>query len=537
MSQPPDVGALRLNDDVDDEYDNIPYDEDDIDYDMDIDLGPTPSKPSAPRPETSESREAALRKELDSVRQINKVIEDVVQSLEKAKGNMDNVNRTVHSASTLLDTWTRILSQTEHNQRLLLNPNWQGATQDIQDMENESFVRQQQAERRAAEDQARREATQRRAEEEERKKAAPPPATRGSRLRGRVGTASSRLTAQPSSTSSTSSGYVGVGGQGGRGRGVPRAGSSIGSGIGRGSVTSNHEIIHHEQDSENSFMGMISWYKYLLSSSSSLLLFFLHTSAVRTQLVKTSNFELLHPASTSPASDSPRAHERRPSITCRGPNTTYRISNRIQQIFAQSQSHSFRANHPPQLKELAIMSSYDTETVYTSPEYRRAYILLQSYEYWLSYQIGPDSILICEQDLLDMALTTLSNIMLACQSTCTQRTRATQRAKYVELAIWCHRFERHILTRRARTFIAFAADTGVNVAEIEEAWDMDMEDTEALVKRLSMRRIAAEEYVRRNQEQRWRRGLCSQRPRYVDLQPRREVLVEEAIAALSVEET
>ncbi|THX70894.1 hypothetical protein D6D04_09734 [Aureobasidium pullulans] len=398
MSQPPDVGALRLNDDVEDEYDNIPYEDEDIDYDMDIDLGPTPSKPSAPRPETSESREAALRKELDSVRQINKVIEDVVQSLEKAKGNMDNVNRTVHSASTLLDTWTRILSQTEHNQRLLLNPNWQGATQDIQDMENESFVRQQQAERRAAEDQARREATQRRAEEEERKKAAPPPATRGSRLRGRVGTASSRLTAQPSSASSTSSGYVGVG-------------------------------------------------------------------------------------------------------------------------------------------ELAIMSSYDTETVYTSPEYRHAYIILQSYEYWLSYQIGPDSILICEQDLLDMALTTLSNIMLACQSACTQRTRATQRAKYVELAIWCHRFERHILTRRARTFIAFAADTGVHVAEIEEAWDMDMEDTEALVKRLSMRRIAAEEYVRRNQEQRWRRGLCSQRPRYVDLQPRREVLVEEAIAALSVEET
>lgn len=284
-------------------------------------------------------------------------------------------------------------------------------------------------------------------------------------------------------------------------------------------------------------MGMIPWYKYLLSSGSSLILFFLHTSVVRTQLVKTSNLKLLHRASTSPASYSFRAHERRPSITCRGPNITYRVSNRIHQIFAQSQSHSFRAHHPSQLKELAIMSSYDTETVYTSPEYRHAYILLQSYEYWLSYQIGPDSILICEQDLLDMALTTLSNIMLACQLTCTQRTRATQRAKYVELAIWCHRFERHILTRRARTFIAFAADTGVNVAEIEEAWDMDMEDTEALVKRLSMRRIAAEEYVRRNQEQRRRRGLCSQRPRYVDLQPRREVLVEEAIAALSVEET
>ncbi|KAG9746600.1 hypothetical protein KCU73_g7573, partial [Aureobasidium melanogenum] len=239
MSQPPDVGALRLNDDVDQEYNDIPYEDEDMDYDMDIDLGPTPSKPSAPRPETSESREAALRKELESVRQINKVIEDVVTSLEKAKGNMDNVNRTVHSASTLLDTWTRILSQTEHNQRLLLNSNWQGATQDLQDIENESFVRQQQAERRAAEEQARREAAIRRAEEEERKKAAPPPATRGSKLRGRVSTASSRLTRQPSSASATSTptpGYVGVGGQGGRGRGISRAGSGIGRGTVRGST-------------------------------------------------------------------------------------------------------------------------------------------------------------------------------------------------------------------------------------------------------------------------------------------------------------
>ncbi|KAI4857453.1 hypothetical protein E4T45_01050 [Aureobasidium sp. EXF-8846] len=247
MSNPPDLGALRLNDHLDQEYDDMPYEEEDMDYDMDIDLGPTPSKPSAPRPETSESREAALRKELESVRQINKVIEDVVASLEKAKGNMDNVNRTVHSASTLLDTWTRILSQTEHNQRLLLNPNWQGATQDVQDIENESFVRQQQAERRAAEEQARRDAAQRRAEEEERKKSAPPPAIRGSKLRGRVSTASSRLTRQPSSASATSTstpGYVGIGGQGGRGRGVPRAGSGIGRALKKKSKYQETAILH-----------------------------------------------------------------------------------------------------------------------------------------------------------------------------------------------------------------------------------------------------------------------------------------------------
>lgn len=111
MSQPPDVGALRLNDDVEDEYDNIPYEDEDIDYDMDIDLGPTPSKPSAPRPETSESREAALRKELDSVRQINKVIEDVVQSLEKAKGNMDVCYFCSYFKNTSVDTLRTSIAQ------------------------------------------------------------------------------------------------------------------------------------------------------------------------------------------------------------------------------------------------------------------------------------------------------------------------------------------------------------------------------------------------------------------------------------------
>jgi hypothetical protein len=104
MSQPPDLGALRLNDNLEEEYDDMPYEDEDMDYDMDIDLGPTPSKPSAPRPETSESREATLRKELESVRQINKVIEDVVTSLEKAKGNMDVCYSSQCASFTSVDT-------------------------------------------------------------------------------------------------------------------------------------------------------------------------------------------------------------------------------------------------------------------------------------------------------------------------------------------------------------------------------------------------------------------------------------------------
>ncbi|KAJ4350114.1 uncharacterized protein N0V89_008735 [Didymosphaeria variabile] len=162
---------------------------------------------------TKEDREAALRKELESVRNVNKVIEGVVESLQKARNNMD--------------TWTRILSQTEHNQRLILNPQWQGATQDLVDIQEEAVQKQQAAERRAAEDHARREAAARKSEDDRRKaEATVKPGARG---RGRGGVRS-----RGASTSST--GHVGVGGQTGRG-GLNRSISTsnrAGSGIGRG---------------------------------------------------------------------------------------------------------------------------------------------------------------------------------------------------------------------------------------------------------------------------------------------------------------
>lgn len=101
------------------------------------------------------------------------------------------VSRTVSSASTLLNTWTRILSQTEHNQRLILNPNWQGATQDVADMENETILKQQAAERREQELLRQREAAARKTEEDARKRAQPTTTSRSTRgtttgTRGRV---------------------------------------------------------------------------------------------------------------------------------------------------------------------------------------------------------------------------------------------------------------------------------------------------------------------------------------------------------------
>ncbi|KAF2096970.1 hypothetical protein NA57DRAFT_77220 [Rhizodiscina lignyota] len=142
------------------------------------DKGRTPES----RYSAAETREATLRTELDSVRNINRVVEDMVSSLQKAKSNMSTVNNTVNQSTTLLQTWTRILSQTEHNQRLILNPNWQGASQDLADIENEERQRQAAAERREAEEQARKAEAARRAEEEERRRAVA--AQGGSKARG-----------------------------------------------------------------------------------------------------------------------------------------------------------------------------------------------------------------------------------------------------------------------------------------------------------------------------------------------------------------
>ncbi|RAO64800.1 uncharacterized protein BHQ10_000812 [Talaromyces amestolkiae] len=149
-----------------------------------------------PSLDQEEARELALRSELQTVRNVNLAIEGVLESLERARGNMETVSRTVDSASTLLNTWTRILAQTEHNQRLLLNPQWQGASHDIAEMESEAVAKQQAVERRERELQERREAAARKAEQEEKARAAATTATG----RGR-GTTRARVYIENSSTS------------------------------------------------------------------------------------------------------------------------------------------------------------------------------------------------------------------------------------------------------------------------------------------------------------------------------------------------
>lgn len=141
------------------------------------------------------------------------------------------VNNTVGAASTLLDTWTRILSQTEHNQRLILDPAWRGASQDMADLEAEAQAKQQAALRREAEEQERKAAAARKADEEERKRAAEATKTQKTalRVRGRVTSRGATATARPASsgygTTDTSMSSIGRGSSSSR---------RPASGIGRG---------------------------------------------------------------------------------------------------------------------------------------------------------------------------------------------------------------------------------------------------------------------------------------------------------------
>lgn len=143
------------------------------------------------------------------------------------------VSRTVASASTLLNTWIRILSQTEHNQRLILNPAWQGASQDVAELEHELMMRQQAEQRRELEEQQRREAAVRKADEEEAaRRRAEHTGARGGGMRGTrgrsgsVGRGNSTGLRYPGSASQTTRGP-------GRGSSVPaRNSSGIGRGIG-----------------------------------------------------------------------------------------------------------------------------------------------------------------------------------------------------------------------------------------------------------------------------------------------------------------
>ncbi|KIW65480.1 hypothetical protein PV04_07737 [Phialophora macrospora] len=215
--------------------------------DLDRSLWDSPSKPEGtsnqghsnkPTYQEQQERDDSLRQELESVRQVNEAIESVIHSLRKAKDNMKTVNKTVSAASTLLNTWTRILSQTEHNQRLILDPSWQGVSQDIANIEEEALQKQRAAERREAEEEERKIAAAvaaRRADEEGKRKAEA--AAKPVKVGNPRGTVRAASAGRGSVANTPSSSYVQTGGP--NASGIRRGTSSTRrttSGIGRGTA-------------------------------------------------------------------------------------------------------------------------------------------------------------------------------------------------------------------------------------------------------------------------------------------------------------
>jgi hypothetical protein len=125
------------------------------------------------------------------------------------------------------------LSQTEHNQRLILDPTWHGASQDLADIEEEAVEKQRAAERREVEEEERKRAAAGRAEEEERRKTEAASKITKSTSRGSMRAASA---GRGSVASTPSSSYVQMGGPNATSkRGAPSTRRST-SGIGRGSA-------------------------------------------------------------------------------------------------------------------------------------------------------------------------------------------------------------------------------------------------------------------------------------------------------------
>ncbi|PFH62378.1 hypothetical protein XA68_13817 [Ophiocordyceps unilateralis] len=153
----------------------------------------TPKTPSADRQPEPIDRDATLQRELESVRGINRSIEAVLATLGRSSENMEVVSKTVSNASALLNTWTRILSQTEHNQRLILHPSWKGATEDLAEQEAEALERERLAERRAAEEEQKRQEQRRwREEDEDKRRLGTSSSSRGTRGFSRIRGASGR---------------------------------------------------------------------------------------------------------------------------------------------------------------------------------------------------------------------------------------------------------------------------------------------------------------------------------------------------------
>ncbi|KAK9465816.1 DASH complex subunit Duo1-domain-containing protein [Lipomyces arxii] len=81
---------------------------------------------------SANAREERLLQELDQIRSVNETITAVLDSISVAESNLEKVVATTKNVDSLMSLWIRILSQTEHTQRVIFDPKWEGSSKDEQ---------------------------------------------------------------------------------------------------------------------------------------------------------------------------------------------------------------------------------------------------------------------------------------------------------------------------------------------------------------------------------------------------------------------
>ncbi|KAF9119549.1 hypothetical protein BGW39_000230, partial [Mortierella sp. 14UC] len=70
----------------------------------------------------------SLLTELEETRRLVKTFDAIDTSMAEARDKLKTFYKTADETNTLLDMWIRVLSQTEHTQKLLQDPAWEGQT-------------------------------------------------------------------------------------------------------------------------------------------------------------------------------------------------------------------------------------------------------------------------------------------------------------------------------------------------------------------------------------------------------------------------
>jgi len=124
------------------------------------------------------SEEDKLRQQLIDIQRLNEAFSSYHTAIQAVREKQKSLVTKVHQTKQLLDRYVSILGQTEHNARLLLDPNWEGAQADEARILEEKR-REEQARREHEEARRREEAERERRETEAREAAVRSAASRG----------------------------------------------------------------------------------------------------------------------------------------------------------------------------------------------------------------------------------------------------------------------------------------------------------------------------------------------------------------------